>query len=131
VGDFDNDGGPDVAFTRLDEKPVLLRNDEGPNHSWIGFELRGTKSNRDAIGSKITVEIGKKRLVRWIAGGASYLSSHDKRVIVGLGDAPNSTEVGVEIRWPSGTIQRLSRLKPNQYHKIVELGANELHGKRN
>jgi hypothetical protein len=120
VGDFNNDGGPDVAFTRLDEKPVLLRNNEGPNHPWIGFELRGTKSNRDAIGAKITVDVGKRKLVRWVTGGASYLSSHDKRVIVGLGDVPDSAEIGVAVRWPSGTIQRLSHLKRNQYQRVVE-----------
>ncbi len=131
VGDFNNDGGVDVAFTRLDERPVLLRNNEGTKHAWIGFELQGTKSNRDAIGSKITVDVGKRKWVRWITGGASYLSSHDKRLIVGLGDVPDSTEITVEIRWPSGTIERLSHLKRNRYHKIVELCAKELSGKRN
>ena len=122
VGDFNNDGGLDAVFTRLDEKPVLLRNNEGQNHSWVGLELRGTKSNRDGIGSKITIDVAKRKLIRWITGGASYLSSHDKRVIVGLGDAPGSTAITGEIRWPNGTVQHLSNLQRNQYHKIVEPG---------
>ena len=122
VGDFNNDGGLDAVFTRLDEKPVLLRNNEGQNHSWVGLELRGTKSNRDGIGSKITIDVAKRKLIRWITGGASYLSSHDKRVIVGLGDVPGSTAITGEIRWPNGTVQHLSNLKRNQYHKIVEPG---------
>jgi len=122
LGDFNNDGGLDAVFTRLDEKPVLLRNNEGQNHSWVGLELRGTKSNRDGIGSKITIDVAKRKLIRWITGGASYLSSHDKRVIVGLGDVPGSTAITGEIRWPNGTVQHLSNLQRNQYHKIVEPG---------
>ena len=122
VGDFNNDGGLDAVFTRLDEKPVLLRNNEGQNHSWVGLELQGTKSNRDGIGSKITIDVAKRKLIRWITGGASYLSSHDKRVVVGLGDVPGSTAITGEIRWPNGTVQHLSNLKRNRYQKIVERG---------
>src|SRR5262249_522764 len=103
VGDFDNDGGSDVVFTSLDTRPKLLRNNLGQSNSWIGFELQGTKSNRDAIGSKITVSFDRRCLVRWITGGSSYLSSHDKRVIVGLGTlTPKS--VDVQIRWPNGAL---------------------------
>ena len=128
VGDFDNDGGVDAVFTCLDGKPTLLQNSVGQNHGWVGFELQGTKSNRDAIGAKITVEVGKRKLVRWITGGASYLSSHDRRVVVGIGE-DSSTDVNAEIHWPSGTIQRLSRVELKRYHKIVEPIANEPIGK--
>jgi len=121
VGDFDNDGGIDALFTRLDDRPVLLHNNVGGEHAWVGFDLQGTKSNRDAIGAKITIEIGKRKLVRWITGGASYLSSHDKRVVVGIPEDSNSP-VDAEILWPSGTIQRLSRLTLKRYHKIIEPG---------
>ena len=86
----------------------------------MGFELQGTKSNRDAIGARITVEAGKRKLVRWITGGGSYLSSHDKRVVVGIPD-PSVNTVDAEIRWPSGTIQRLSNLEVKQYHHVAEL----------
>jgi hypothetical protein len=120
VGDFDNDGGLDVVFTQLGDKPVLLRNAVGQDHPWVGFELQGAKSNRDAIGAKITVDTGKRKLVRWITGGGSYLSSHDKRVIIGLGDGFASSTVDAEIHWPSGTLQRAMHLRLKQYHKIVE-----------
>jgi enediyne biosynthesis protein E4 len=120
VGDFNNDGGVDAVFTRVDSTPVLLRNNVGQRQPWVGFELRGTKSNRDAIGAKITIEAGKRKLVRWITGGGSYLSSHDKRVVVGIPDRSLNT-VDAEIRWPSGTIQRLSNLELKQYHHLVEL----------
>jgi len=125
TGDIDNDGSVDVVFTRLDERPVLLHNNAGQDNSWIGFDLQGTKSNRDAIGARITVEVGERKMVRWISGGASYLSSHDKRVVVGLGHIPGFSSIDAEIRWPSGTLQRLSNLKLKQYHKILEPGARQ------
>lgn len=119
VGDYDNDGGVDVAFTRLNETPILLHNNIGSLKPWIGIELQGTKSNRDAIGAKLTLTCGQRKLVRWVTGGGSYLSSHDKRVVFGLGDAPPG-RVKLEIRWPNGNTQTLTGLKVNQYQKIVE-----------
>jgi hypothetical protein len=124
IGDFDNDGDSDVVITRLNATPLLLRNNVGQDSGWIGFELQGTKSNRDAIGAKIVVTIGNRRIVRWIVGGSSYLSSSDKRVLVGLGHTPKSSTVDAEIRWPSGALQNASNLEPNRYHKIVEGPSN-------
>jgi len=120
IGDFNNDGAIDVAFTRLNETPVLLKNNAMHENTWIGFELQGTISNRDAIGAKITVTIGRSRQVRWITGGSSYLSAHDRRVIVGLGTHPAVNSINAEILWPSGKVQRLCNLPPNRYHKILE-----------
>ena len=120
VGDFDNDGDPDVVFTTLNGAPVLLRNNVGQSNNWIGFELQGTRSNRDAIGAKITVFSGNRRIVRWITGGSSYLSSNDKRVLVGLGHLPAGANVNAEIRWPTGDLQKLPKLEPNRYHRIKE-----------
>lgn len=118
IGDIDNDGRMDAIITRLNESPVLLRNTWEPGGSWIGFELEGTRSNRDAIGAKVTLGLPKRKLVRWITGGSSYQSTHDKRVLVGLGD--EAGDVSAEIHWPSGGVQTLSSLKINQYHRIVE-----------
>jgi len=120
IGDWNNDGRMDVVFTCLSAPPVLLRNDSQQGNAWIGFELQGTKSNRDAIGSKITIDAGGVKLVRWATGGSSYLSSHDKRVLVGLGSMSDSANLAVDIRWPNGTQQRLTGLKPGRYHKVVE-----------
>jgi enediyne biosynthesis protein E4 len=121
VGDFNNDGATDLVFTRLDDTPVLLRNNAGQDNAWLGLELQGTKSNRDAIGAKITVTAGSRKLVRWITGGSSYLSSHDKRVIVGLGNQISSSSVKAEIVWPSGTVQQISDLNLNRYTRVVEV----------
>jgi hypothetical protein len=120
VGDYDNDGATDLIFTCLNSRPVLLHNNVGAENSWIGFLLVGTKSNRDAIGAKLILQAGNRKLVRWITGGSSYLSSHDKRVVFGLGkQAPDS--VALQIHWPSGELQNVSGLKPGTYHVVQEL----------
>jgi hypothetical protein len=118
VGDFDNDGRTDAIFTRLNDTPVLLKN-TWAGGAWVGLELQGTRSNRDAIGAKVVVPLGDRKLTRWITGGSSYLSSHDKRLIFGLGASPPAT-VKAEIYWPSGRVQTIPGLAVNRYHKIVE-----------
>ncbi|HWZ77428.1 MAG TPA: CRTAC1 family protein [Candidatus Sulfotelmatobacter sp.] len=119
VGDYDNDGATDLIFTCLNSRPVLLHNNLGAKNSWIGFQLVGTRSNRDAIGAKLTLRAGNRKLVRWITSGSSYLSSHDKRVVFGLGkQAPES--VDLQILWPNGETQNLSGLKLGSYHIMRE-----------
>ena len=120
VGDWDNDGAADAIFTSIGDSPVLLRNNVGQKNSWVGVRLVGTKSNRDAIGAKITLSAQDRKLVRWLTGGASYLSSHDKRILFGLGGLGANQTVNVEILWPSGAQQSVSALKINRYHEIVE-----------
>lgn len=119
VGDFDNDGRTDAIFTRLNDTPVLLRNVWEESGAWVGLQLEGIRSNRDAIGAKVTVQADQRKLVRWIEGGSSYLSSHDKRLIFGLGHHAPET-VSAEIYWPSGQVQTLSVLATGRYHKIKE-----------
>jgi hypothetical protein len=116
---------PRIAFTTefalptcLNDVPVLLRNTASHDNSWIGLELEGTRSNRDAIGTKVVFVSGQRKLVRWITSGASYLSSHDKRLLFGLGHS--GTPVSAEIHWPSGQLQSVSGLAINRYHKMVE-----------
>ena len=119
VGDYDNDGGVDIVLTRLNDTPLLLHNNLGHQKNWIGIELQGTKSNRDAIGAKLTLTAAGRKLVRWITSGASYLSSHDRRVVFGLGDAP-AGPLRLDIRWPNGNAQTVTGLKSTQYQKILE-----------
>jgi hypothetical protein len=120
IGDWNNDGSADAVFTCIGESPVLLQNNVGQKNAWIGIQLIGTQSNRDAIGSKLTVIASGKKIVRWITGGSSYLSSHDKRVIFGLGDIPPGSKLDLSIRWPNGNIQDVRSLAINRYHKINE-----------
>ncbi len=119
VGDYDNDGGTDVVFTRLNDTPVLLHNNIGYLKRWIGIRLQGTQSNRDAIGAKLTLTGGSRKLTRWITGGSSYLSSHDYRVVFGLGAGP-AGPLRLDIRWPNGTAQSVTDLKLDQYQTIIE-----------
>ncbi len=118
-GDFDNDGDSDALLVRLNRRPLLLRNNRGQDATWIGFRLEGTRSNRDAIGARLEIDWGKGKSVRWLSGGGSFLASHDKRLLFGLGEA-GPEQVEATIQWPSGQRQRLSGLETNRYHYVVE-----------
>jgi hypothetical protein len=120
AGDYDNDGDIDAVFLCLQGSPVLLRNNVGQDSAWVGFQLVGKKSNRDAIGSKLTVRSGNRNLVRWITGGASIFSSHDNRVVFGLGAISPPPAISVEIQWPSGASQKIDGIATNRYHKLTE-----------
>jgi len=118
VGDFDNDGDADVLASNNGEPPLLLRNQGGNRNNWIGLNLVATKSNPAAVGAVITWQAGTVKRTRLKTGGGSYLSSHDPREILGVGAATKIDSV--EIRWPSGKIDRLTNLPLNTYVKVVE-----------
>jgi hypothetical protein len=118
TGDYDNDGDPDVLLLTVSEPPRLLRNDGGNRRHWVGVELVGTTSPRDAIGAKITVTAGGRDRVRARVGGASYLSSSDPRVLFGLGDVDRVD--AVEVRWPSGHVDRVTGAPVDRYIRLVE-----------
>jgi hypothetical protein len=120
LGDFDNDGDLDAVFVCLNDKPLLLQNNSGQKMPWIGLKLKGVRSNRDGIGAKVVIQQGNRRLVRWLAGGSSFLASHDKRIVFGLGGMPPVDMINCEITWPSGYVQSVPGLKPNQYHTVQE-----------
>ncbi len=118
VGDFDNDGDLDVLVANNGEAPLLLRNDGGNRNNWLGLQLVSTKSNSAAVGAVITWQVGGVKRSRLKTSGGSYLASHDPREVLGL---RSSTIVdSVEIRWPSGVVDKLSRLPVNTYLKVVE-----------
>lgn len=118
LGDFDNDGDADVLTSNNGEPPLLLNNKGGNRNNWIGLQLVATKSNPSAIGAIITWQAGGLKRGRLKIGGGSYLSSHDPREILGIGSA---TKIDfVEIRWPSGKIDKLTNLAVNKYVKVVE-----------
>src|SRR5262249_41714148 len=82
--DYDNDGHMDLAFANSGEEAVLLHNESRTPYHWVRLELRGTKSNRDAVGAKVTLHLAGRQLVRHRKGGGSYLSAADPRLLVGL-----------------------------------------------
>lgn len=117
-GDLNNDGQIDVAVSVVDGPPVVLRND-GTKNRWLGISLQGTKSNRDGIGSRVTVTDAEGRTQIFDVNSAgSYLSANDKRIIVGLGKSSGVKSVGV--RWPSGIVQAIANPDINRYLSIVE-----------
>jgi hypothetical protein len=118
TGDYDNDGDPDVLLLCVGEPPRLLRNDGGNANRWIGVRLAGTKSGRDAIGARVTVAAGGRTQVRSRVGGASYLTVSDPRVLFGLG--PAARVDSIEVRWPSGAVDRVGPLASNRYVTITE-----------
>ena len=95
----------------------LLRND-GTHGNWIGLVLRGTKSNRQGIGARVTLETETGRQVREVKAGESYLASCDPRVHFGLGPATSVKKI--TIRWPSGILQEVTTARPGKYNPVTE-----------
>ena len=107
VGDIDNDGDLDIVVVNIDRASTLLRNDQPagtPNH-WLMITLKGTRSNRDGIGAKVTVRTGSFVQVRQRMAGDNYLSTNDPRLHFGLGRNDRIDEITV--RWPGGVTQRV------------------------
>ena len=105
-GDYDNDGDIDILVSNNGQPPQLLRNDGGNRGHWLQVRLVGVRSNRDGIGAKIKVVAGGATQVDEAKGGVSYQSAHDPRIHFGLGPAER-VEL-IEVRWPSGAVQRLT-----------------------
>jgi enediyne biosynthesis protein E4 len=118
-GDIDNDGDTDVVVANLGQYAYVLRNDGGNRKNWIGIETVGKRSNRDGIGARIKTVLASGLTEYFTVNTAvGYQSASDKRVIVGLGD--DTTAKLIEIRWPSGMVQRFENVKARQYLKAVE-----------
>ncbi len=118
VGDYDDDGDLDIAVACLDRPSRLLRNEAGSRNHWVKVRLRGTKSNRDGIGARVTVRSGDLVLVEERKSAVSYISQNDPRLHFGLG---SRTRVdAITIRWPSGTVQTLADIRANTILEVVE-----------
>jgi hypothetical protein len=120
VGDFDNDGRVDVLIGVNGDAPVLLHNETGSGNHWLGIKLQGTSCNWDAVGARLGWSAGGRKYSRLKNGGGSYLSSHDPRLVLGLGSA---TKVDwLEIRWPapSTVVQKLINIPCDRYLTLIE-----------
>ena len=84
-GDIDDDGDIDIVVNHKDGPPALLRNDTKNDNRWIRLELRGTRSNRDAIGARVEVVVGGRTIYRQRKGGCSMESANDPRLLIGVG----------------------------------------------
>jgi hypothetical protein len=120
IGDFDNDGAVDVLISVNNGAPVLLKNTAAVGNHWLGVRLIGKKSNPDAVGARVTYQSGDLKRSRMKVGGGSYLSSHDPRLVLGIGKRPKLD--WLEIKWPqpSGAVERFTDLPIDRYITIEE-----------
>jgi len=118
VGDLDNDGRLDAVVTTNDGPAYLLHNETATTNHWILMKLVGHKSNRDGIGAAVKIVTANGPQFATVTTGGSYLSSSDKRVHFGLGNATVIQEI--EIRWPSGIVQKLKAVKADQLLRVDE-----------
>jgi hypothetical protein len=117
--DFDHDGDLDLVVTADGGEPNRLwRNDSTTGHHWLGLRLRGSRSNRSAIGARVVVTTGDGSYVQEISGGAGRGSQNSLPLEFGLGAATVVEEL--TIRWPSGTVQTLRNLVVDQHIDITE-----------
>jgi hypothetical protein len=118
VGDLNNDGQMDLVIANQEERPSVWVNRGVPGGNWSLIKLRGTKSNRSAIGARVTLRVRGRSQMREVKSGGSYLSQSDIRVHFGLGA---DTEVDeLTIRWPSGRVQIEPGIHVNQITTILE-----------
>ena len=125
VFDYDADGDPDVLLMAPRSSPQLrlFRNDFAAGHAALALRLQGTKSNRDAVGARVTVETDQIRATRIVMAGSGFISQHSKELIIGLGRSQRISKV--TIAWPSGLVQTLSDVPLN--HRVwVEEARNSL-----
>jgi Flp pilus assembly protein TadD len=123
ITDIDGDGNLDLVLkSRMAPQVRVFQNTCGASRKALVLSLRGTKSNRDAIGARVEVD-GQ---VKWVVAGSAYLSQHTKRLHFGLGDRESAAKV--RIQWPSGDVQEFGPLRAGFVYEAVE-GNSELGSK--
>ncbi len=123
-GDFDNDGDVDMVVNPVNDYPQLVRCDSQTGNNWIKMRTIGTKSNRSGIGARLKCvthapdEARPHQQIDEVRSGGGYFSQSDLRVHFGLGKAVKVDLL--EIRWPSGQVDTLKDVKPNQVIYVKE-----------
>lgn len=112
AADYDNDGDVDLAVSHLHRPLALLRNDTDSRRHFLGIRLQ-TADRSSPAGARVVVTVADRRQVVPACVGGSYLSCHDDRLLIGLGDAARADQV--EVYWPSGRIDRVENLAADSY----------------
>jgi len=131
IADFDNDGDLDIVVNNnpgdngIQERAraTLLRNNVGERRNWLAVELRGTRSNRDAVGAEVRIE-GSEKQMRLVSAGSGYASQNSARLYFGLGDKSQADRMIV--RGPSGLVEKFENIKAKQLVRITEGSGIEL-----
>jgi hypothetical protein len=116
-GDFDNDGDLDIVMTTNGGPAVLLRSEGGANRS-LRLRLEGTRSNRDGLGAVVRIKVGNETQSAMAQSGSSYLSQSERILTFGLGKAQQADTV--EVRWPSGQIDRHTNVRAGNVVTVQE-----------
>src|SRR4029077_18907133 len=118
MADFDNDGRLDLFQANADQPALFYRGTAEGGGNWVQIKLSGTKSNRDAIGARITLSAGGLKQIHEIDGGNGYAGQSTKRAHLGIGKA--SKVDSVEVHWPSGLVESFDGVQINKLNKLTE-----------
>jgi len=118
IADFDNDGRLDMFVANANGEPYLYRNTENTGNHWVQFALRGTKSNKAAVGAQVRLKADGKTRLQFISGGNSFAGQSSNRVHFGLGEVAKIDQI--EVRWPMGQREVFTGLAVDKLNKIVE-----------
>jgi hypothetical protein len=116
--DLDADGDLDLLLTQSGRRPLLLRNDQTLGHSWLQLLLVGPAANREALGARVEVHVGREKRCQDVMPFRSYLSQVERPLTFGLGGASQADQVVVH--WPDGSRQELVGLAANRRHIIEQ-----------
>lgn len=119
-GDIDNDGDWDLLVTTSNGPAYLFRNDGGNRNAWLKISLIGHTSNRDGIGAQLRVTSALGTQTRTVKSGSSYCSQSELTAVFGFGEASEARIDKIEVRWPSGALNTLENIEPNQHLHIEE-----------
>jgi len=116
-GDFDNDGDVDVLVWNMNELPSLLRNDVSSGGHWLKVQLVGVRTNRSAIGSRVTARYGQHIQAQEVLAQSSFYSASDRRLHFGLG---SEMVAHLTIRWTNGNIESIPNVAADQLVTVRE-----------